>query len=242
MRNRAGMTPGLPRAASALAFAAMALSTACTPSAPEPLEPGEDMWVHFGDVATIQLAMARGELDRARRAAERVEESRDIPGVPEGWDEDVEQLRRYAEAIRSARSFSVAAEAAAYMVASCGDCHVSHDVGPIFGDVPAPPEVGEVDHMVEHVWAADRLWEGLMIPSDQRWMAGARVLADHAVPMDLLIQGTSPLGVQLKALGLEALGDGTLDQRAGRYARILNTCADCHTRSNREDWSADGAR
>lgn len=207
----------------------------CAQSPPATPEP--QMWVHFGEVASIQLAMARGDLETARSSARQVEEAEVIPGIPSGWEEDVTQLRRYAEAIRSARTFSVAAEAAAYMVASCGDCHVSHDVGPIFSDVPAAPEVGEVDHMVEHVWAADRMWEGLMIPSDQRWRAGARVLADHAVPMHLLVQGTPPLGVQLKALGLEALGDETLDERAGRYAEILNTCADCHQRSGRDGWT-----
>lgn len=207
---------------------------ACAPTPPADPEPG--MWLHFGDVAALQLAIARGDLVAAGEAARRVEEAEAIPGIPQGWEEDVTQLRRYAEAIRSARTFSVAAEAAAYMVASCGDCHVSHEVGPIFSQVPAAPEVGEVDHMVEHVWAADRMWEGLMIPSDQRWMAGARVLADHAVPMQLLAQGTSPLGVQLKALGLEAMGDRTLDERAGRYAEILNTCADCHLRSGQAGW------
>lgn len=194
------------------------------------------MWVHFDEVAALELAMARGDLEAARTAALEVEEVREIPGIPPGWEDEVDQLRRYASAVRTARSYEVAASAAAHMAASCGSCHLAHDVGPIFTSVPAPPEVGEVEHMVEHVWAADRMWEGLMIPSDERWLAGARVLAHHVVPMHLLAQGTSAFGVQLKSLGLDALGDGMLQDRAQRYAEILNTCATCHRHSGRNGW------
>ncbi|HSG46472.1 MAG TPA: hypothetical protein VLA43_01540 [Longimicrobiales bacterium] len=194
------------------------------------------MWLHFDEVAALQLSIARGDLEGAREAALRVEEVREIPGIPTGWEGEVDQLRRYAAAVRTARTYEVAALAAAHMVASCGSCHMAHDVGPIFTSVPAPPEVGEVEHMVEHVWAADRLWEGLMIPSGERWTAGARVLADHVVPMHLLVRGTSGLGVQLKSLGLDAMQDATLQDRAQRYADILNTCADCHRHSGQGGW------
>lgn len=216
----------------------LALLAGCARPAPAPATPQDGMWLHFQDVSEVQLAMARGELERAREAARRVEEIRVIPGIPEGWEAEVDRLRRYAAAIRTARTFEIATSAAAHMAASCGACHQAHDVGPIFTAVPAAPEPGEVEHMVEHVWAADRLWEGLMIPSDERWTAGARVLAEHLVPMHLLARGTSGLGVQLKSLGLDAMHDTTLQDRAQRYAEVLNTCADCHRRSGQDGWGA----
>lgn len=228
-------SPWRPRRRQVALFLA-ALGGGCASGSPPPATPRAQMWVHFDEVASLELAIARGDLEGAREAALRVEEVREIPGIPPGWEGEVEQVRRYAAAIRTALTYQVAASAAAHMVASCGSCHVAHDVGPIFTGVPAPPEVGEVEHMVEHVWAADRMWEGLMIPSDERWMAGARVLADHAVPMHLLARGTSGFGVQLKSLGLDAMHDGDLQDRARRYAEILDTCASCHRHSGQDGW------
>ena len=70
-----------------------------------------------------------------------------------------------------------------------------------------------------------------MTPSAELWEQGARMLADHAVPMDLLKHGTSGMGVEMKALGLEALNETTTEGRAARYAEILGTCAGCHAAS-----------
>lgn len=215
-----------------LAFPAVLVTPGCAPRPVEPPGPEDGMWVHFSEVATLQLAVARGDLARARAAAQAVEEAPGVPGVPGEWEREMLSVRRWAAAIRAASNPREAAGPASRLAAACGACHLGQASGPVFSAVPAAPEAGEVDHMVEHVWAADRMWEGLVIPSDERWAAGARILADHGVPMDILARGTSSLGVQLKSLGLEAMGDVSSEDRVLRYTRILETCADCHRRSS----------
>ena len=200
----------------------------CSPMDPGDVSPDARMWIHFDAAADLQLAMARGDLDRAQRAARSIERVEQIPGLPPGSEEELVRLRAYATAIREAISYEVAAEGASLLAASCRACHQNYDVGPQFAALPRPPE-DTGNHMVEHIWAADRMWEGLIIPSAERWRAGARVLADHAVPMDILQPGTSQHGITLKTLGLESQRETDLSNQARYYRDILVTCATCHT-------------
>jgi cytochrome c553 len=193
----------------------------------------EQMWSHFVQSAHLHLSVALGELDDARAAAHDIETAESIEGIPPEALSELGMLRLRAREVRMAQDLESVALASARLAATCGECHREHGQGPTFTDVAPAPDPDDVDHMVEHLWAADRMWEALTIPSDDHWQAGARVLADHAVPMDLLPRGTPGLGVQLKSLGLEALGDRTPEARVRRYADILETCATCHTRAGR---------
>ena len=225
-RHITGTTP----VRAGLAACALLGAAACAVP-PAPASGPAQMWIHFDGAAEMQFALVQGDLARAQRAARRVEQATDTAGLPGGAEDELQRLRAHARDVREAESFGVAAMAASLLAAGCGECHAAHDVGPRFAPVPAPVDPAAVDHMVEHVWAADRMWEGLVIPSAERWEAGARVLAQHAVPMDILAPGTSGYGLALKALGLEALEVEESRSQARIYAGVLVNCATCHADS-----------
>lgn len=200
------------------------LAAACSTRQPEPLS--DRMMDHFGDAASVQTGLILGDLGRARASARRLASDDEFQSVPSGAEAEVEVVRARAREVASAETVEEAARAASGMAAACGECHAAFAAGPVFSPPSNAPDGG---HMVEHLWAADRLWEGLVQPASGRWESGARVLARHGVPMDLVDPETSELGMRLKALGMEALSTSDAGGRASRYAEIIGTCAECHT-------------
>jgi hypothetical protein len=188
----------------------------------------EQMWAHFAQSAHLELSTAMGDAAAARNAARDILATESMTGIPPEAQADLAALHQRAEDVLAANDLQALTLATAGIGAACGTCHSTHGVGPTFVSVAPPPDADDVDHMVEHLWAADRMWEGLIIPSTQHWEAGARVLADHSVPMELRPPGTPGLGVRLKSLGLDALQDRDAAGRVERYAEILETCAGCH--------------
>lgn len=89
--------------------------------------------------------------------------------------------------------------------------------------------------MQRHQWAADRLWEGLIGPSDAAWSRGIRMLAEAP------LHGTEPswdtasdgdeLARRVHELGSEAASALLPHARATVYGEMLGLCADCHTRT-----------
>ena len=68
------------------------------------------------------------------------------------------------------------------MARVCGDCHRAKAAGPQFAASQADRERTTSDSLGErmqrHMWAVNRMWEGLTAPSDDAWNAGAQVLAN----------------------------------------------------------------
>jgi cytochrome c553 len=88
--------------------------------------------------------------------------------------------------------------------------------------------------MLQHFWGADRMWDGLIAPSDTSWRAGAQALADPAAYEPLLgAAGTrqgdaQTLAASLRALGARASGAASQDEREAVYGEVLATCTGCH--------------
>jgi hypothetical protein len=88
--------------------------------------------------------------------------------------------------------------------------------------------------MIRHLWAADRMWEGLVGPSDEAWTAGAQALdRDWAEGRSLIraaadSEATVGLIGRIRALGHEALDTRVPKARAAVYAELLRTCNGCH--------------
>jgi hypothetical protein len=89
--------------------------------------------------------------------------------------------------------------------------------------------------MIRHLWAADRMWEGLVGPSSAAWEAGARVLAEDWEGFGEAIRASSsPDRAQsyvnaIQELGIRASMATTQDARAGAYGDLLGTCNRCHS-------------
>jgi mono/diheme cytochrome c family protein len=185
----------------------------------------ERMFDHFGRAGHIQTALIVGDLNGARWPARWLAESADFP---EGGDVWVDELRRSARAVAEASSVDQAADAAGRMAAACADCHATLG-GPRFGSGPGVEEGGTVaSHMVRHLWAMDRMWEGLIGGSDEAWDRGARVLADQEP--EVRVPGGPATAALARSLHREASSamEAVPERRPAAYASLVKTCAACH--------------
>ena len=89
--------------------------------------------------------------------------------------------------------------------------------------------------MLRHLWAADRMWEGLVGPSEEAWMAGAKAMAEtepalaRAFRSSATAQVAEELLGEINLLATEALNAYDLGLRADVYGRLLGTCNRCHS-------------
>lgn len=209
---------------------------ACATAPTTPQASGAAMWVHYDAANRLQLSMVRGDLTGAREAARRIESIQAPAGLSPGSEDAVEAVRREAHAVRTSTGYRQAAEAAARMAALCGGCHEDAGLGPAMTDagsgafrtpLSAQP-LRRIGHMADHVWAGDRMWEGLLAPSDARWRAGARRLVERPVPEEIFPPYLVHISERLVELAREAMDTEAADDRSRLYAEILQTCSSCH--------------
>jgi hypothetical protein len=186
---------------------------------------------HFTQVATIRAAVVAGNIDGAIEPARLIVEMQGVDTLPKVWRSSVRELQAASARIRQTPDLPGAAGAVADIGMTCGGCHVELN-GPKV-KVKEPPVDGSsvAARMKRHLWATERLWEGLYGPSDEAWAAGAKVLATERLPDEVL----EPGGVHAKSLAgrffklantAVATKDG--EKRARAYASLLATCAPCH--------------
>ena len=177
---------------------------------------------HWTAAESLQTALARGDLTAARHAADAIAEVDQIAGL--SWDAGpyMMRVRREAQAIATADHFQDAVDATGRLAMACGACHARTEEGPrLPGATTAPAEDGNTEtHMLRHTWAMDRMWEGMVVPSEERWRAGARLLG---LPAEVTLYAA-----RVHEMGRQALEDGTQEARANRFSRILSDCANCH--------------
>jgi hypothetical protein len=88
--------------------------------------------------------------------------------------------------------------------------------------------------MRRHQWAAERLWDGLVVPSDEAWKWGATSLSEAPLAPEQLTPGKSPvpkvgeLAQAVHAIARQATEVERVDVRADLYGDVLATCAECH--------------
>ena len=135
----------------------------------------------------------------------------------------------------TASDIEEAAAATAAIAVDCGNCHRATGVEPDFVEAGDPAEWADTaSHMQRHQWAADRLWEGLIGPSDGSWSRGIRMLAEE--PLLGTVTGWDDadseegdyLARQVHELGRDAASALTPDARITVYQKMLATCATCH--------------
>jgi hypothetical protein len=195
------------------------------------------MQAHFDAIVAIRDALIAGDLDGAKTKARWIVENEAEPGIA-SWGEYVAEIHERAGGIVEASAIEAAAASSAELARTCGRCHAAHAVPPELGtSEPAPgPASGTVAHMLRHQWAAERMWEGLIGPSEVRWSAGAAELAEAPLaPEEILADQSAAsritdLGDQVHALGEQARGIPATawGTRSAMYGRFLSTCAACH--------------
>ena len=182
----------------------------------------------------VRDALARGDLEQAKREAAVLARLRLQGHLDEEWKEKLDAMNVAAAGCAGSQDLKAASRALALLAKTCGDCHTMLGWrGPVVG-VAAWQALGPRSYMMRHQWAATRLWDGLVVPSDEAWKAGASGLSESQLGPQVLTPGKTPgpeIGVLVQSvhdLGRRAEGATQVESRVELYGETMATCAVCH--------------
>ena len=191
---------------------------------------------HFTQAIQARDAIIRGDLAAMKVPAKWLADGTVSETLPEDWKPYVAHLQNIARLALQAKELAEAASAIGAMGAACGDCHA--ELGVTRRLLRMSPE-GQLlrapDRMLRHPWAADRMWEGLIRPSDRAWSAGAGVLQETTLRREMLADNNSPpravvaLADAVRILGQLGSTMPAWSARARLYGDYVATCAACHS-------------
>lgn len=229
------------RLASSLILAAIATphSSMATQHELEPIDSSvaEHMHGHLSRLRAMKAFVIAGQLDGLREPAVWLAEHDTAPGLPVDWIPYVVEIRRYAREAASARHLSFAAASVSEMARTCGDCHQASGVSDMFGEDTSSPNGGTSirAQMQRHLWAADRMWEALIGPSDIAWDQATGILAEvELTASDIGAAADQEPQVayllrRARELGEEGAQAESRESRSALYGEFLSLCADCHS-------------
>jgi len=188
---------------------------------------------HFSRAASVRKAVIAGDLQAAKEDAEWMAKHEFSRSLPDSWRPHVQAMQAAAQRVVDATDTATAARATADMGQACGSCHRALG-GPKFDVGPPPAEgSGTAIQMMRHQWAADRMWEGLIGPSDAVWAKGSEVLGG-AILIKKALEKSVPPEVESLARKIHDLGEkcrrAAPGDRAALYGEFLGTCAECHSK------------
>ena len=188
------------------------------------------MQVHFDQAAALQEAMINGDLTSAREAALVLVAAPSMSDFGPDGEEYAKELSSHAGMIRDARTYGEAAVATGLLAATCGDCHAAMGGGPMFSSNLPPEDRGFTGHMIAYRWAADRMWEGLLSNSTDRWLSGVDVFAtiDPLEGGGGLSAASDDFSTRLHELAAQARDVGNPQARGHLYGQLLRQCSGCH--------------
>jgi len=192
------------------------------------------MQEHFRFARQARTGLIRGDVDQTKRAMAELARVQEVEGMPAQLAPLLPLMREAPGQIQSAHTLREAGVAVANTLVRGSACHQQIEQGPHFATPPLPEGDTVQIHMQRHRWAADRLWEGLVQPSDELWTAGADALATSQLdPAELNIpeeqRATAAALIQhVYDLGEEAKAATTPEARADVYGHFIATCATCH--------------
>lgn len=192
---------------------------------------------HFSKAAEIKAALIAGDLEKAREPAKWMAEHQADVEHPDTWKPHVAAMREAAQGIGGAADLSAATQHFVTLAQTCAACHTA--VGGPKIDVGQPPAAdasgSAAAHMARHQWALDAMWQGLIGPSKEAWIAGAEVLAEAPLAPEELAPGQSvseditALAARVHTLGNEARDVPDVSMIPGQvYGELLTTCETCH--------------
>lgn len=188
---------------------------------------------HFADLLEVHSALIRGSVADARVAAASIVDER--PSVMlESWAPYLYATHDAALAVSKASDLKTAAVSAAELARTCGSCHSAQAANLSRTTSVAPSTDGDDKAtMRRHAWAFGRLWEALVLPSDEAWKAGVDAfveLPECAADLsgeqdrDAIRRARDTVRASEKA----ARDATTWEARAEIYGTLLPTCASCH--------------
>ena len=207
------------------------VAVSCASGAPTREEVRSHMFNAMWRMGSIPSRLVVGDLEGVRRPAGWLAAQIEAEEMM-GSETRRTRMRALAEEVEGATSVAGAARSASLLAAECGTCHEEVDGGPVFGESDGIPVGSRLStHMLRHIWAADRMWEGLMDADPTRWELGAAVLAEDPLRfferMDD-VPGVARYARRIHELGEEAMALTDRGERALVYGELVATCAGCH--------------
>lgn len=195
----------------------------------------QHMREHFATVSDLQRAIARGHLDAAKEDARWIAEHEEAPQLAE-WTPFVDEMKKAARDVAAAQDLPSAAAVASRLGRACSRCHEKTRAVVAFAWEEPPADATSLQaQMKRHQWAAARLWQGLVGPSDDMWREGAQVLASTQLDTFAATGSSAPRGdvsalaTRVRELATSASKIQDKDERATIYGELLSTCAGCHS-------------
>lgn len=227
-------TPASGSSSAAPPFASASVSPATTAeeraaSKPPARITRSHMRGHFLETVRMREAIVRGRLPELQAAAGSLASDIQPLALRGDYRPYLDSVRTAARSVAAAESVVAGAAALGKLGEVCASCHLKFG-GPDspLAPVPLANEDGADPNMVAHALATDRLWEGLILPSDTSWLGGTRVLMD-AVRLDGDVPELVAAGRHLRELARNG-ASAAASQRGASFANILLTCASCHAR------------
>lgn len=185
------------------------------------------MLTHYADSVRMRQGVVAGKLSDVQAAAAAVSNDAWTPNLRGDYQPYVQAVRGAARSVQSAPSLTAAANALGKLGETCASCHLKFG-GPGSPIAPVPLSESADPSMAAHALATDRLWAGLILPSDTAWLSGARVLMD-APALDSDVSEVAAAAKHLRELARQG---GTVEaaQRSKIFASVILTCAACHER------------
>ncbi len=179
-------------------------------------------------------AVARADLGGAKREAMILANMGSSDGMDPAWKQKLDAMNVAARHVADSKDLSDASSGLGLIAKTCGDCHTMLGrPGPI-ALTPMRHDSEDKMRMAEHEWAAAQLWDGLVVPSDDAWKAGANSLAEAPLAPELLTPGKTPvpkvgaLIASVHDLGRRAEALEKTEGRRVLLGELMATCADCH--------------
>jgi cytochrome c553 len=209
------------------------------PKPAEPAAPAVDvarhMHEHLARVTTMQEAVIRGDMEAAVEPARWIADHQETAGLPVGTESVVADMKRSAAVVAEAKDFKNAATATAMVISYCGTCHAASKASPAISETPKPvSEAPLAVHMMEHQWATDMLYQGLVMPSEERWQKGLTAmqttpLAEKDLPKDAkLTKEVAALEKKVHEMAGKAKTAADIGTKVAFYGEYIGSCAGCH--------------
>lgn len=152
----------------------------------------------------------------------------DEPDVLPEWRPYFVAVSDAATDIELTADVAAAGRGLATLGARCLSCHVATHAQPKLAPLPRGPT-----RMLEHQQAAIAMWDGLVISSDEHWLAGADVLATS--PLAMVARAATPEWpedvddvARLRMYAQRAKHVTAPADRVELFGTIVTTCTHCH--------------
>ena len=209
-------------------------ATPAAPAAPA-VDVAKHMHEQLARVTTMQEAVIRGDIEAAVEPARWIADHQPTAGLPIGQESVLADMKKQAAVVAEAKDSRNAATATAMVVSYCGTCHAAAKITAAIPEAPRPvADPAVAAHKMDHQWATDLLYQGLVMPSEERWQKGLAAmqgtpLTEKDLPKDAkLTKEIVALEKRVHEMAGKAKTATDLGTKVAFYGEYIGGCAGCH--------------